>query len=59
MIHRELNKLEFRDITVGLGLAAAHFREQGLKVAAVRCENLAKLFDVAHTAWLEIEVRED
>jgi hypothetical protein len=55
MIKRELSKMEFLDIAVGLELGRTHFKEHGLHVAAGRCENLRKLFEAAHTAWLEIE----
>ena len=55
MIDREISKMEFVDIGVGLELAGRSFRQQGLLVAAERCDNLRKLFEAAHTAHLEIE----
>jgi hypothetical protein len=55
MIKRELSKIEFLDISVGLQLVRDSMRGQGLLVAADRCDNLRKLFEASHTAWLEIE----
>jgi hypothetical protein len=36
-------------------MAAAQFREQALLTPAEHCDHLRRLFESAHTSWLELE----
>ena len=59
MIRRELSKYEFLDISEALDLSAASLRAQGNNVAAVKVDNLRKLFEDAYTGYLELEAKDE
>lgn len=59
MRRRELSLYEFADIHEALELTAESLREEGNIVAAVKVDDLRKLFEDAHTGWLWFEDEEE